>query len=261
MRRRRKQHLFVLRALQGERAGRLSIACVIGEQLRRDARHDQRLTAQQGPGEWPHGKHLFPYHRSVVAIVSAQDVVERDEVHPLRVEHRQSEQIGAGGPAPIGVGVVSAERMELIVPGADEDAIADRQDAGGRLGKLVRPDFIAGLERERDNAAVLERKVHAVPGRSGRRAQRRSEILLPEDLAVDGANRQERARLGLGEQPSGVPMQRDDSAGNGTAPCGAAVGFRSRLDKSVAAGVHESRAGGRWRSSSGIRPTTPCCRP
>ena len=128
-----------------------------------------------------------------------QDVVERDEVHALGVEHRQPEQIGAGAPAPIGVGVGSAEGIKLIVPGADEDAIADREDAGGRLGKLVSPDFIAGLERERDNAAVFERKIHAVPGGSRRRAQRRSKILLPEDFAVDGANRQERALLRLGE--------------------------------------------------------------
>ena len=199
MRGRRKQHLFVLGAFQGELAGSLSIARVIGEQFRRDARHDQRFATQQWPGEWPHGKHLFPHHRSVVAIVPAEDVVERDEVHPLGVEHRQPEQIGAGGVAPIGVGVGSAERIKLIVPGADEDAIADREDAGGRLGKLVSPDFIAVLECERDNAAVFEGKIHAVPGGSRRRAQRRSEILLPEDFSVDGANRQERALLRLGE--------------------------------------------------------------
>ncbi len=262
MRRRRKQHLFVLRALQGERAGRLSIACVVGEQLRRDARHDQRLAAQQRSGEGPHRKHLFPHHRSVVAIVPAQDVVERDEIHPLGVEHRQAEQIGAGAPAPIGVGVFSAERMKLIVARADEDAIADRQDAGGRLGKLVSPDFVAGLERERDNAAVFERKIHAVPGR--RRAARSAAIRNP---SARGFRRRWRESTRTG--PCSVCANNQPASqcsemtrpGTGRRHCGAAVGFRSRFDQVRRCRRRRIPRRRQAAQSSGIRPTTLCCRP
>ena len=97
--------------------------------------------------------------------------------------------------------------MKLIVAPADEDAVADRQNARSRLGELVRPDFLAGLQRERHDSAVFERKVEAIASRRRRSAQRRPEILLPEDFAVGGTYREERTRFGLRDQPSRLPMQ------------------------------------------------------
>ena len=125
----------------------------------------------------------------------------------------------------------------------------------------MRPDLFAGLQRQREDAAVFERQVQTIARRSRRRAQRRSEIPLPEDFTVGGANREQRSGFGRREQPARVPMQRDDASRR---PDGAIARARQTL-----LALRQVRRCRRRRDrrppqaaqSSGIRPTTRRCRP
>jgi hypothetical protein len=172
-----------------------------------NACHNQRRSAQNRPRDRPHRQNAFPHHRSVVAVVAAKNVVERNEVHALVVEHREAEHVGARAPFPVRVGVARVDRMQLIIKAADKDSIADRQDADRRFAQLVRPDVLAGQERERNNASVCEREVHAIPGRCRRCVQRGAEIALPEHAAISSSDREQRPRTRGRKQPTGVPMQ------------------------------------------------------
>src|SRR5687768_1050758 len=178
----------------------------------------------------------------------AQNVVERNEIDPPGVEYRQAEQVGPCGVLPAGITVLGAQGMELIVAGSNEQAIPDRQDADRGLGKLVRPDFIAGLQRDRDEPAIFEWQIEAFS--RGRRpcafTERRSEIFLPENESITRAYREERARLRLGEQPPPVPLQRDNVPWHRAAPSRAAVAISSCLDHILAACVDEAGTSSRW---------------
>jgi hypothetical protein len=139
--------------------------------------------------------------------------------------------------------------MKLVIARANEHAVTDRQDAGGGFGQLLGPHLVAGFERQCQDPSIFQREVETLSsgGWSRTSIDRRTKVLLPDDVPIGGTNGEKETGLGLHEQPAGVPMHRRHFSLDRAAPLRFAVGIGPCFDEIVVADIDEPCAGGRRR--------------
>ena len=126
-----------------------------GAELRGDPRHDQDVPQEHRSARRSHLQPALPPKAATIAIERAQHVVERNEIDVRLVHDRRAYHVGPGAPSPADFAGSRVETVEEVVFRADEDAIVQRQNIGGRAAEGAFPEGVACMNVQRRHAAVL----------------------------------------------------------------------------------------------------------
>ena len=134
---------------------------LVSREFRRESRNEQRCSCPQRTARRPEREWAFPSLIAVAPVERPQHVVERHEIHDVLVDDRQPNHVCPRSPRPIGLAGVAFQAIEKIIVRADEESFVDGQDVACGSAETMFPDCGAGVDPQRNNAAIFGRNVHA----------------------------------------------------------------------------------------------------
>ncbi len=196
------------RKLRGEphAAVRRAIARVIEVDLLAQTSEHQQVSHVGRSGGRPRAQRLPPLLHAAGAVERPHEVVQRREKDALFVDGGHSHDVTARRPTPLFGPVELGQTVEIIVGGADKQII-ERQHLLGRSLELLLPQRLTADKRQRHQAPVHQRHIHAITGQRGGHLDARIQRAAPHGTPVGSAKRHDGADLERRDEPLPVPHE------------------------------------------------------